>query len=197
MPVLVKNKYDSKAKRANLEEQIRSVTNIKNDVSNVERVNRWLCAYRMFTEKPITGFGVGTYQFKYIPFQKGSEMTEISITSPKNNFKQGLGGTAHSEYLLALSESGIFSFGMIFLMVFYSIYIGMKLYYAIQNEQRYYALMVMLALLTYFIHGIFNNFLTTDKAAFLVWAGLSVLCVLDIHYKNSIISEKINQYEKN
>ena len=185
MPLFVKNKNDSKGKRANLEEQVRSVTNIKNDVSNAERINRWLCAYRMFKEKPLTGYGIGTYQFKYIPFQKESEMTQISVTSAKNNYSQGMGGTAHSEYLLSLSENGLFS-GLAFLiMVFYSLYLGMKLYYKGNDDIKYYALMCTLGLVTYFLHGIFNNFLTTDKAAFLVWGGLAVLCVLDIKYKRN------------
>jgi putative inorganic carbon (HCO3(-)) transporter len=183
MPLLVKNKNDSKAKRANLEEQIRSVTNIKNDISNAERINRWLCAVRMFKEKPLTGYGIGTYQFKYIPFQKGYEMTPISVTSPKNNYSQGMGGTAHSEYLLALSENGIFSALAMLLVVFYSMSLGMKLYYNAPDDIKYYSLMMMMSILTYFLHGVFNNFLTTDKAAFLVWGGLAALCALDLKYK--------------
>ena len=193
MPVLIKNKNDSKAKRANLEEQIKSVTNIKNDVSNAERVNRWLCAVRMFKEKPFTGFGPGTYQFKYIPFQKGSEMTQISITSAKNNYSLGMGGTAHSEYLLALAESGLFSGLALLALALYSVYMGINLYYYSGNDIRYYALMILLSLFTYFIHGIFNNFLTTDKAAFLVWGGLASLCALDLKYRKqkTAAAEKI------
>ena len=197
-PMFLKNKNDSKAKRANLEEQIRSVTNVKNDVSNSERVNRWLCAYRMFKEKPFTGYGIGTYQFKYIPFQKGSEMTQISITSPKNNHSQGMGGTAHSEYLLALSESGIFASLLFILLFFYSMFLGMKLYYTASDTIKYYALMIMMGLLTYFIHGVFNNFLTTDKASFLVWGGLATLCALEIKHKRELSGtiDKVD-YEKN
>ncbi len=62
----------------------------------------------------------------------------------------------------------------------------MKLYYQAEGELKYYALMMLLALFTYFIHGIFNNFLTTDKAAFLVWGGLATLCALDIKYKKTL-----------
>lgn len=180
MPVLLKNKNDSKAKRANLEEQIKSVTNVKNDVSNAERVNRWLCAYRMSKEKPLTGFGIGTFQFKYIPFQKGKEMTEISVTTAKNNYAQGMGGSAHSEYLLVIAESGIFAGAALLILFGYALFLGMSLYYGTQGEDKYTALMVLLALITYFVHGVFNNFLTTDKAAFLVWTALAGLTALDV-----------------
>ncbi len=140
----------------------------------------------MFKEKPFTGYGIGTYQFKYIPFQKGSEMTEISVTSAKNNYSQGIGGTAHSEYLLALAEGGLFSSAALIVVALYSLFMGMKLYYQADDSIKYYALMIMLSLFTYFLHGIFNNFLTTDKASFLVWGGLAALCALDIKYKKNL-----------
>ncbi|MBI3240632.1 MAG: O-antigen ligase family protein, partial [Flavobacteriia bacterium] len=34
-----------------------SVVNVKNDASNLERINRWICAYRMFEDRPWLGFG--------------------------------------------------------------------------------------------------------------------------------------------
>lgn len=38
-----------------------SISNIKTDPSNTERINRWMCAVSMFEEKPVLGFGPGTY----------------------------------------------------------------------------------------------------------------------------------------
>ncbi|MCE3260836.1 MAG: hypothetical protein K0S12_2477, partial [Bacteroidetes bacterium] len=43
----------------------KSMSNINSDASNLERVNRWKCAFRMFEDKPLFGFGPGTYQFFY------------------------------------------------------------------------------------------------------------------------------------
>ena len=87
-------------------ERKESVANITTDVSNLERINRWVSAISMFREKPLTGFGPGTYQFAYIPFQQPQFMNRISVTNPYEP-PEGSGGTAHSEYLLAMSEMGI------------------------------------------------------------------------------------------
>ena len=42
---------------ANLTEHISSMSNISSDASNLERLNRWSCAIRMFKDKPVFGYG--------------------------------------------------------------------------------------------------------------------------------------------
>lgn len=59
-------------------QHLSSVTNLQNDASNLERINRWVCAYRMFEAKPYVGYGPGTYQFVYDQFQTPEYMTRIS-----------------------------------------------------------------------------------------------------------------------
>ena len=61
---------NSEESSADFKTHISSMTNIKSDASNLERINRWNCAIRMFEDKPIFGFGPGTYMFVYAPYQK-------------------------------------------------------------------------------------------------------------------------------
>ena len=96
--MLAKNKHEHTTEA--FEEKIQSAANVTTDASNLERINRWDCAYQMFKKKPVLGFGPGTYAFEYAPFQDPENLTIIST-----NF--GDMGNAHSEYLSALSESGI------------------------------------------------------------------------------------------
>jgi len=98
---LEKNKQDSSGDVA---EHVKSITNISTDASNLERVNRWNSAMRMFRERPLMGWGPGTYQFLYAPFQNSKERTIISTNA-------GDRGNAHSEYIGPMAEMGIF--GMI------------------------------------------------------------------------------------
>ncbi|MCK7541556.1 MAG: hypothetical protein MZV63_67070 [Marinilabiliales bacterium] len=42
---------------ADLGQHLRSASNISTDQSNLERINRWKCALRMFAEKPLCGMG--------------------------------------------------------------------------------------------------------------------------------------------
>ena len=94
---LEKNKQDSST---DFVEHVQSISNISSDASNLERINRWASALRLFEERPIFGWGPGTYQFVYAPYQRAKEKTIISTN-------YGDMGNAHSEYIGPLSESGV------------------------------------------------------------------------------------------
>lgn len=177
------SKFDSSAKFASFGEQTRSIISISNDKSNAERINRWNCAIRMFKDRPVTGFGPGTYAHQYIPYQIKSEMTVISVDSPYD-IPEGRGGTAHSEYFLALSENGIFGFLLFLALPFVVFYSGLRSYYRMKDKyRRGMILAAMTALMTYFSHGLFNNFLDTDKSAILFWGLIAMIVNWDIKSK--------------
>lgn len=173
MMSLEKNETDSSA---DFGEHITSVSNISTDASNVERLNRWDCALTMYKLKPFTGWGPGTYQFYYAPFQRPENLTIIST-----NF--GDGGNAHSEYLGPLAESGLpglIFFSVTILVIFYR---GFRNYRLIEDTylRRLY-ISALLGLSTYFIHGFLNNYLDTDKAAVPVWGIAGLIAAIDIYH---------------
>jgi O-antigen ligase len=172
---LEKNRQDSSSDFA---KQIQSVTNISTDASNKERLNRWSCAIRMFKERPVFGFGPGTYMFKYAPFQYSYERTIISTNS-------GDLGNAHSEYLGPLSESGVLGSITFLCVVFATIYYGMRVYRrAKEKSVKIIVLSVLLGLVTYYVHGILNNFLDTDKLSALFWGYTAIIVAFDISISN-------------
>ncbi|MCB2197384.1 MAG: O-antigen ligase family protein [Bacteroidetes bacterium] len=161
-------------------EHIESMANITSDPSNTERINRWKCAIRMFKEKPIFGWGPGTYKFQYAPFQFSYDRTKIST-----NF--GDVGNAHSEYLGALSESGIIGMLSLILVVFMAFRTGYRVYHQTNSRQiKHFTLFLILGLATYFIHGFLNNFLDTDKASVPVWGFIAMLVALEVYHKENI-----------
>lgn len=173
------NRHSSTDKDVDLTEQTMSVTNISSDVSNAERLNRWSCAWRMFLDRPLTGFGPGTYQFEYLPYQRREEMTRISVTSAYNNVF-GRGGSAHSEYLIALAESGIAGFLLFAAIVICAIRTGMRAYASTSDERtRLLLAAVCVSLISFCTHVLFNNFLNNNKAAALFWGLLAVIVLLD------------------
>jgi O-antigen ligase len=150
------------------------------DVSNLERLNRYRCAWRMFVDRPITGFGPGTFAREFAIYQRPEEMTRISV--PTSNARSemvhppGRGGGAHSEYFQALSEMGFPGFLLWLALVSYTFYTGIKRYYRkAPKHQRHYVLSITLGLTTFFVHGLFNNFLHSDKVAVLFWVLLAAL----------------------
>ncbi len=172
----------------NLAEHLQSVTNIATDASNMERINRWASALRMFKEKPILGWGPGTYMFKYAPFQLSSQRTEISTDL-------GDLGNAHSEYIGPLSESGIFGFLSIVMIMVMGLITAFKIYHRIDKREnpqlKRLVLSLILGFITYIFHGALNNFLDTDKASSLFWGFLAVFVSLDLYYgKSKKVDEK-------
>ena len=175
-----KNSQDSSG---NFVEHIQSMSNISTDASNMERLNRWTAAFSMIKEKPVFGWGPGTYQFEYAPFQKGYYQTLIST-----NF--GDGGNAHSEYIGPCAETGIPGMLTVFLLVFVSLFYGIRTYiYADDKTMKMMSLCMTLSLITYFTHGVFNNFLDTDKLSVLVWAAFAVITVCNVKMKSSAQKE--------
>ncbi|MGB0999439.1 MAG: O-antigen ligase family protein [Flavobacteriales bacterium] len=151
-----------------------SVSNLKNDASNKERINRWVCAVRMFEEKPVFGFGPGTYQFNYGKFQTKAFTTRIST-------HLGNKGNAHSEYLTYLSETGLIGFSIFLLIVFYSIYLSIRLLRSdLDKETRLLVLAAALGLVSFYVHGLFNTFSDSPKMALLFYSSLALLVSVDL-----------------
>jgi len=168
---LERNKQDSSD---DLAQHVESISNVSSDDSNLERLNRWSCALAMFQDRPVWGWGPGTYQFEYAPFQTSSLRTNIST----NNADLG---NAHSEYLGPLAEQGVLGLLGFLALLGVTLHLGFKLQRTLQSrEQRWVAMGLFLGLMTYFVHGVLNNYLDTDKASAPFWGFLAWLVVLDL-----------------
>lgn len=176
---LEKNSVESSS---NLLEHFTSMSNITSDASNMERINRWNSAFKMFKERPVFGFGPGTYAFKYAPYQLSKDRTIISTN-------KGDGGNAHSEYLGPLAESGLLGMLTFIAIVVTVLYTAFTLYARLADPKlKGYVLAAILGLITYYAHGVMNNFLDTDKAAVPFWAFTAMIVYIDIYSrkKNSL-----------
>lgn len=170
---------ESVSTKGDLSDHLLSSANVQSDASNTERINRWLCAWRMALDRPVTGFGPGMYQFEYGRFQDRGHMTRISTFS-------GSKGHAHSEYFTPLSETG-FPGALLFLAIVLSVIgYGMKVIYN-ETDKRTKLLLygAVLGLVTFYVHGIFNAFLDSDKMAVLVFGSIAVIVAADLRQKNA------------
>ncbi len=173
---LSKNKQDSSSE---LDEHIRSMSNIATDASNLERINRWKSAIEMFKKRPVLGWGPGTYMFQYAGFQMARDKTIIST-----NF--GEGGNAHSEYLSALIDSGILGLLSFLLLIIFVIRSAINTYNRTENiQQKILLWSVLVGLVSYLIHAFLNNFLDTDKASVPFWSFIAIIVAIDISQKSA------------
>lgn len=176
-----KNTQDSSA---DFREHIRSITNISSDASNLERINRWKAAMAMFDEKPIFGWGPGTYMFTYAPFQYSYDRTIIST-----NF--GDGGDAHSEYLGPLSETGLPGMLSFMVIAVLALITGFRLLKELdKRKDKILVTGVLLGLVTYLVHGTLNNFLHSDKAAIPFWGFIAILVAMDLYRKKTTLNKE-------
>lgn len=172
--LLTKNTQDSSD---NFTEHIQSMSNISTDASNLERLNRWNSAITLWEEEPFFGWGPGTYQFQYAPKQMSYDKTIISTM-------EGDMGNAHSEYLGPLAESGVLGALSVILLIAVFFTRAIRLYSALEDKRlKNFVLGIILANVTYFSHGILNNYLDVDKASVPVWASFAFIVTLDLYYK--------------
>ena len=171
---------DAEHATENLDERIESVANITSDASNLERINRWTSAILLWQERPIFGWGPGTYAMVYAPFQLSRNLTIISTSS-------GNRGNAHSEYLGPLAEQGLIGMLLMLILVAYIIYTAISLYNKLPpSNMRIILLVCILGLITYFAHGFLNNYLDTDKATVPVWGLTAFIVMLDLKSRQKI-----------
>ncbi len=170
---LSKNKQGTSG---NFMKHVQSMSNISTDASNLERLNRWTSAIRMFRDRPVFGFGPGTYQFEYAPYQSSEEKTLISTNA-------GDRGNSHSEYIGPLAEEGLPGTLLVIAVFIYSIVLAMRVYRRSANKEvRMLTLAAMLGLITYYFHGLMNNFLDSDKASVPVWGFIAILVACDLYH---------------
>jgi O-antigen ligase len=163
---------------ANLTEHVSSISNISSDASNLERINRWSCAIRMFEDKPIFGWGPGTYMFNYAPYQLTGDRTIISTNSAD-------GGNAHSEYLGPMAESGFMGLITFLILIISVVYTAIHAYTRAEDKRlKTIVMSALLGLITYYIHGTLNNFLDTDKLSVPFWGFSAIIVAIDIHTRN-------------
>ena len=166
----------------NFDERLESVANITTDASNLERINRWTSAILLWQERPIFGWGPGTYAMVYAPFQLSQNLTIISTSS-------GNRGNAHSEYLGPMAEQGFLGMLLILILFGYTLYTGITLYNKMTpSDIKTILLVCILGLVTYFAHGFLNNYLDTDKATIPVWGLTAFIVMLDLKHKSSEIT---------
>ncbi len=169
---LGKNHQDSSY---TLADQVKSISNISTDASNLERLNRWASALRIWQEEPLLGCGPGTYQFVYGSYQKSYQLSTISTNA-------GDLGNAHSEYIGPMTEQGLPGVMLVAALFLATFATGVRVYRTARDKEvRDMAIAFTLSLLTYYIHGVFNNFLDTDKLSVPFWAFTAAVVALDLY----------------
>ncbi|MGQ9864099.1 MAG: O-antigen ligase family protein [Bacteroidia bacterium] len=145
---------------------------VKENLSNLERINRWVAAWQMIQSRPLTGFGPNTFVHEYSAYQKSLYKTKISV-------ELGEVGGAHNEYLATGADMGVP--GLILLSGIYllTLLYGFRIWFrSTKPEIRMIAGVLTTSFLSYALHALINNFMDHEKMAtliYLTWGGILLL----------------------
>jgi cell division protein FtsW (lipid II flippase) len=85
-----------------------------------------------------------------------------------------------------LAESGLLGMLSIIIVLATTIMTGLRVYYKSKNKAvKRLALAILLALISYYIHGFLNNFLDTDKVSALFWGFTAMLVAMDLYHTST------------
>jgi O-antigen ligase len=85
-----------------------------------------------------------------------------------------------------LSETGLFGFLNFLLLIGVIISKALRVIYQTKNNDiKNICMVVFLGLITFFIHGVFNGFIETDKMAMPVFVSIAAIVSLDLAYRKA------------
>lgn len=167
--------HDQTIFHENFSEHLNATIGLK-DISNAERLHRWVAGVRMVAVKPWTGFGANSFYNNYQPYTAAQFKTWVS-----NNLEHS---TVHNYFLLIAIEQGI---PALILFVGFFIYLLMQtqqLYHQFQhNYYRKIALAVGIVMMMIASLNFTNDLIETDKIGGLFWLSIGILIALQEHHK--------------
>jgi O-antigen ligase len=138
------------------------------DISTMERVYRWVAGVEMVKEKPLLGFGPGTFYNNYQNYTVSAFQTYVS-NNPDHS-------TVHCYYLLTLIEQGVFGFIIFGLICLYGLILGERKYHQLKNGKDKTIIMAsILSLVIILLINLINDMIETDKVGPFFFMSLAII----------------------
>jgi O-antigen ligase len=138
------------------------------DISTMERVYRWVAGVEMVKDKPLLGFGPGTFYNNYKAYTVSTFQTYVS-DNPDHS-------TVHCYYLLTLIEQGVFGFLIFGLLCIYGLILGERKYHTLRNRKDKTIIMAAaLSLIIILLINLINDMIETDKVGPFFFMALAII----------------------
>jgi O-antigen ligase len=146
------------------------------DVSNLERVNRWMAATEMVRDRPVLGVGLAAYPGMYPVYRRKLVLTELAY--------QHMG--PHSELFRLLSEMGIVGFLAAAWFLGAAAILGFRVFRRSADPRaRLLSLALLAGLGTYVVHALFRTYLDLEKVAIPFWASLGMIAAMGREFQEA------------
>ncbi|GAB4245977.1 MAG: hypothetical protein Kow0027_06720 [Saprospiraceae bacterium] len=154
-------------------EDLLSATTKGQDVSTMERVYRWVAGGHMVAERPLTGFGPGTFTTFYKSYTVAGFRTYVSEN------KEGSG--IHCYYLQTLVDQG-FPGALLFILLVVVVLLKAESVYHKSSSPERKRVVLMVALTTVIIDSLLlmNDLVETDKVGSFFFLSMAVIVNMDL-----------------
>lgn len=166
--------------KQSISQTIDSFTNLE-DPGRKNRIILWNNTEKLIKKNWLLGVGVGNWKFSYPLYAGINNSLTLNLRTP------------HNDYLWTFSELGILGFLFYLLMIFYAIYISVKIY--LQSEEdnnRIVSIFFLFAILSFFINSIFSFPKDRISSSILFFISLAFISIVFNNYrkKGRIINGK-------
>ncbi len=149
------------------------------DVSSAERVYRWIAAWYMFRDRPLTGFGPGNFYPYYKAYTVNDFRTYVSDNKEKS--------TVHNYLLLMLVEQGLPGFLLFFVLLVAMFFYGEKIYRLSSDPVlQQWILAVILCLTAIFVQTMLSDLIETPKVGPFFFTCLAILVNCHLQLKRAL-----------
>lgn len=144
------------------------------DISTMERVYRWVAAFRMSNDELGFGFGPGNFY----NFYKGYTVKKFKTYVSDNPERSGV----HSYFLMMLVEQGVLGLIIFIALTFGILIYGERIYHQTMHnrERRQIILGIILSIIVIDAFLIINDMIETDKVGSFYFMNIAMLVNFDL-----------------
>lgn len=147
------------------------------DISSMERIYRWMAGFEMIKDKPVFGFGPGTFYEFYQSYSISQFKTYVS----DNPDKSGI----HNYFLMIFVEQGFIGFFIFVLLCIIILLKAEETYFMLKNDKnRYFVMAIALSFIIILSMNLINDLIETDKVGPFFFVNMAGLLYFRYIYKS-------------
>ncbi|MBK7426174.1 MAG: O-antigen ligase family protein [Saprospiraceae bacterium] len=174
--------YERTISHNNFEDLINATYQFQ-DISTMERLYRWVAAFRMIEEKPLMGYGPGSFYTEYRSYTLRKFETYVS----DNPEKSGI----HNYYLMIAIDQGIPGLILFLAFIFVVLMMGERIYHAQKDpHKKVLALSAITSIFVILVLQLMNDLLETNKIGPFFFVSLAIL--IHLHLNSPVVVPKNN-----
>ncbi|MFZ1704125.1 MAG: O-antigen ligase family protein [Saprospiraceae bacterium] len=148
------------------------------DISSMERIYRWMAGVEMIKEKPLVGFGPGTFYQHYKAYSISQFKTYVS----DNPDQSGI----HNYFLMTLVEQGFLGFIIFVALCVFLLLRAEETCHRLKNDKNFYIVMaISLSFIIILLMNLINDLIETDKVGPFFFINAAGLLFFRYKYKPS------------